>query len=348
MGNEDQDRDWVATGGLNRLDRRTHSEGWIRFPAVPLLLDFYVRRIVLMFAAMGKKFDKDEIVTLRNLIEPRMRSGWAQSSHAKMMVSWVPEPYPATGIEYTVAVETSTTASHYASWVDRDEPPFGPHPDSRAVHLAADYTPPYQSPILDIGAGVGRNALPLARLGYPVTALDLTPEFCAALEAAANTESLAVGVVCGNVIAEEAPQLPASHYAMVLASEVTSHFRGPQELRLFFERTTGWLRPGGTLLLNAFLGDVGFEPPPWLRQAAEVHWSWFLLRSELVTCIEGLPLVLEAEHVLYDYEKQHYPGEWPPTAWYHDWSRGYDIVKVPDEGDHQPPFRMVWLTFRRT
>lgn len=339
-------KDWVTLGGLRRIDRRTVTEGWVRFPAIPQLLDLYVRRLVVMWAAMGKRFDKDEIVTLRNLIEPRMRSAWNESPHAKLTVSWKPEEWPQTGIEYTVSVETTSTASQYAGWVDHKEPPFGPYPDSRAVHVAKTLGPPADAPVLDIGAGVGRNALPLARLGHPVIALDLTPEFCAAMERSAEEEGLSVQVVGGNVVADEPPDLPSGHFALVLASEVTSHFRSAAEMRRFVERCAGWLRPGGVLLANAFLGDAGFDPPAWLRQASEIHWSWFLLRKELDEVLEGLPMQLEEEHNLYEYEQEHYPGEWPPTSWYHDWTHGYDVVR-PDN-DERPPFRMRWLTIRRS
>ena len=47
-------------------------------------------------------------------------------------------------------------------------------------------------PVLDVGAGVGRVTLDLARAGHDVTALDLDPDLLAELDARAAAEGLAV------------------------------------------------------------------------------------------------------------------------------------------------------------
>ena len=51
----------------------------------------------------------------------------------------------------------------YEDWISTREPPlFGTEPDARVWALASEAADPSTHPILDIGAGTGRNALALA------------------------------------------------------------------------------------------------------------------------------------------------------------------------------------------
>jgi precorrin-6B methylase 2 len=63
----------------------------------------------------------------------------------------------------------------------RQPPLFGTEPDARVWSLAKAATDPADFPILDVGAGSGRNALPLARRGHPVDAVERFPTFAATI-----------------------------------------------------------------------------------------------------------------------------------------------------------------------
>jgi SAM-dependent methyltransferase len=58
---------------------------------------------------------------------------------------------------------------------------------------------PRGSRVLDAGCGYGRITLPLARLGYRIDGIDLSPEMVEAASRAAGTESLEVGVMLGSM-----------------------------------------------------------------------------------------------------------------------------------------------------
>jgi 16S rRNA A1518/A1519 N6-dimethyltransferase RsmA/KsgA/DIM1 with predicted DNA glycosylase/AP lyase activity len=68
------------------------------------------------------------------------------------------------------------------------------YPDAKVLDIAAQLGDPVSAPILDVGAGTGRNTLPLARLGNPVDVVELTPEFTEQIQAVATAEGLAINI----------------------------------------------------------------------------------------------------------------------------------------------------------
>lgn len=58
---------------------------------------------------------------------------------------------------------------------------------------------PERAHVLDVGCGYGRISLPLARAGYVIEGLDLSPNLIEAARAAADAEGLAVGLTVGSM-----------------------------------------------------------------------------------------------------------------------------------------------------
>jgi SAM-dependent methyltransferase len=327
------------------LDRRVRSEGNISFPAAPSLLEHYLRRLSSMFAAMGKKFSSDELASLRAFLEPRLQAGFERSPHARIHVRWEPEAAPGTGVDYKIWLEDGSLEAEYAQWATSEgPPPFGANADAKLLQVVAGLEKPARQRILDVGAGTGRNALALARAGFKVEALELTPAFCDTLRAAATAENLAIEVIQGSVFSP-ALRLPRAKYAVVVCSEVTSHFRGTAELRAFFERVTAWMRPGGSLLVNAFLVEADFEPTPNARELSQVAWSTLFTRPELAKATRGLGLSLVSDESVHDFERANQPSEgWPPTSWFESWSQGLNCYRMP-RGN--APMQLRWLHYRK-
>jgi SAM-dependent methyltransferase len=332
-------------GLLKSLDRRIRCEGEISLPAAPALLELYMRRLSALFANMGKRFSRAELAALRNLLEPRLHAGFAQSPHCRIRLKWEPEPAPASGIDYRIWLETGSLESEYESWLTSREPPlFGAHPDAKLLHVVGKPALPSRYRILDLGAGTGRNSLALARAGHPVDALETTPAFCRELRKAARAERLPLEVVESNLFAPKLA-LGRSRYALVLCSEVTSHFREPDQLRTLFERAAKWLRPGGSLLFNAFIAKSRSAARALERELSQIAWSSVFTKQDLASASQGLTLRLVSDESAHAYEKEHQPpAAWPPTSWFESWSRGYNCFAMKQGA---APMELRWLHYRK-
>jgi len=335
----------VQTALVAALDRRVRTEGSISFPAAPSLLTHYLRRLASMFAAMGKKFSRAELAALRGFLEPRLVAGFERSPHARVHVRWQPEASTGVGVDYQIWLEHRSLEDEYAPWVSSGgPPPFGANADAKLFEIVQGAAPRARPRILDIGAGTGRNALALARAGFKVDALEVTPSFCDALREAARAERLPLEVIQESVFAP-ALRLGRAKYSVVISSEVTSHFRDVHELRAFFERAAAWTRPGGSLLVNAFLADPGREPTRMERELSQIAWSTLFTRPELAKATRGLSLSLVSDEPVYEYERANQPGEgWPPTSWFESWSQGHNCYRMPRG---TPPIKLRWLHYRK-
>jgi len=331
---------------LASLNRRLRTEGEISFPAAPALLEVYLRRLLAMFANMGKAFSAKERAALREMLAPRLQDGFALSPHSRVHVKWQAEPPPSAGIEYKIWLEAGTMAAEYDHWlVSRVPPLFGANADAKLLHVAQLLEHPQQHRVLDIGAGTGRNTLALARAGFSVDALEPTPAFCKGLRSTARAERVSIQIIQASIFAPKLAVRRAS-YSLIVCSEVTSHFRGVEELRALFERAARWLRPGGSLLLNAFVAEPGFEPDLLTRELSQLAWSTVFTRKDLARAARGLSLAQLSDESAHDYEKAHQPPEnWPPTSWYESWSRGFNCYRVKRG---KAPMDLRWLHYRKT
>jgi tellurite methyltransferase len=98
--------------------------------------------------------------------------------------------------------------------------------------------------VLDLGAGVGRHALALARQGLVVSALDAAPEGIAEIARIATAEGLTIDATVGRMTALPYDDASFDH---VVSWNVIYH--GDEEiLRVTIAEIARVLRPGGTFL----------------------------------------------------------------------------------------------------
>ncbi len=156
---------------LRIADRMTLMSGTIEFPSLPGLLEHATQRVVALFASLGRPCSPDGVNSLRTLIKRAMEDGYQKSSDARVVVNVeAPEGKAA---NFEVGVRYLTTEERYKTMQTRRPPPlFGKVPDAMVLNTAGSLGEASQTRVLDVGAGTGRNAIPLAGRGHPVTAVE--------------------------------------------------------------------------------------------------------------------------------------------------------------------------------
>lgn len=331
---------------MRRIHRRLFAEGWMTLPAVPAARDVYAKMLGVQFESMGRPLTKDEDKHLRNVLEQQLGKAFEHSPHARIRIDWKTDDPPAVTLTYNIRVIYLTMVEQFEEWARTREPPlFGANPDARVMDIAASLGEPSSVACLDIGAGTGRNTLPLARLGHRVHAVEVTAALGSQIAAAAEKEGLDIRVDLTDFLRGEI-DLPEQAYQLIFLSEVVSHFRTADDLRALFQRVSPALAKGGVLLFNVFLPADGFAPDQFTREMSEMVWGTVFTRRELEDAAAGLPLVFESEEQVYAYEKRRQPPEsWPPTGWYSSWTQGLDLFDLPDGC---APVDMRWMAYRRT
>jgi SAM-dependent methyltransferase len=118
------------------------------------------------------------------------------------------------------------------------------------AELAADFAP---LPVLELGVGTGRLAIPLAARGIQVVGVDASPAMLAKL--AANDRAGSVATVLGDMVDDQ----PAGPFALVFVAYNTFfNLLDEAQQRSCFSAVAQRLAPGGAFVIEAFVP----EPQP--------------------------------------------------------------------------------------
>ncbi len=325
-----------------RLYRRSVVTAQITVPAVPGMIDEYVTMCANMFAVAGVQYTAEQSAQLKTVLAAELAKAYTASQRSNIVISFH-APF-GIGMNYRVATESVTIGAAYDGWLaTREGPLFGTEPDARVWTLAGEAADPGTHPVLDVGAGTGRNALALARRGHPVDAVEMSPKFADIIRAEAQRESLPVRVLDGDVF--ETMDGVRHDYQMIVLAEVVPDFRTAGELRGIFELATDCLGPGGRLVFNTFVARPGYIPDSAALELGQQCNTMIFTRDELTSAAGGLPLELVSDESACDYEKAHLPeGVWPPTDWFEGWASGLDVFDLDREDS---PIELHWLVYQK-
>lgn len=329
-------------GLMRRVAVRTRAHAEIVFPAAPSLASHFLDILADHFAALGRPFSGPELETLRRHLVAKLREAFDASPTSSVVVRYNTVNDGSLRLDYGVAVALSTLAEQYEYWTQTREPPlFGSAPDAKIVALARDL--PAGAACLDVGAGTGRNALALARLGLAVDAVEPAPALAAVLRAEAEKEQLAVTLHETDGTSAPLPLPPGAH-RLAFASQVTSHFRSKADLRALLVAFARALSPGGHAALSLFLTRPEYAPDRAARELGQIFWTMFFTPAELAEALDGLPFTTLSDEEALEYERDHRgDAPWPPTGWFEPWSLGEDVFGP----QALPPISLRWVVLVR-
>ena len=324
-----------------RLHRRTSATGRIAVPAVPGMLEEYVDMCDDIFVGIGVHFTESELDQLREAIAGQLAAAFTASPRSEVVIEW--ESPIGTVVNYTVHAHWAGVGDLYDTWVDtRQGSLFGTEPDAKALSLAVAAGDPAGCPVLDIGAGTGRNALTMARRGHEVDALEMTAKFAAALRREAAASALPLRVIEADLFSEI--DSLRRDYRLIIMSEVASDFRSVEQLRAAFGIAAAHLADDGRFVTNVFITRDGYVPDAAAQQLGEQCYSRMFTPEEVAQAASAASLAIESDESVYDFEKAHLPSiAWPPTQWYEEWVTGRDVFDLPRD---EVPMELRWLVLR--
>src|SRR5512144_42107 len=92
---------------IRRLPRRLQCSGELGLPAVPALLEHYVKIFDAIWESVGRKFTEPELDEFRKSLKARLEQAFAASSSSKVVVSYQTDPSPRTSLTWKIVAMTA-------------------------------------------------------------------------------------------------------------------------------------------------------------------------------------------------------------------------------------------------
>lgn len=330
---------------LRKASTRIEGKVTMKFPAIPALVEYFVPMIRSQWLGLGRRFSDADLVALRNMMLAKAEAAFVVSPFSEITVTSIADAAPKNTITWTLECRSMKLEERYERWARTQQPPlFGKHPDAKVMELARALGDVAESPVLDAGAGSGRNTLPLARLGLPTDAVEITPALVKALRKQLQKEKLKARVFHGDILDASLP-LPRQHYRMIVLAEVVSHFRSVEELQRLFTLANQLLVEGGLLVFNSFVARDAYQPSELARQLSQLTWSCVFTADELARASSGSSFDMVSSEPAREYEQARLAAsDWPPTGWFEAWSAGTGLFDLPLD---RCPMQLRWLVYRK-
>jgi SAM-dependent methyltransferase len=152
--------------------------------------------------------------------------------------------------------------------------------------------------LLDAGCGTGRHAAELARRGYVVHGIDLSPELIDVARQASGGERVSASFAIGDI-----KMLPIHRFNAILSRGVLNDFVDDQDRKAVFVTFAEALRPGGVLILDVREWEASAERKarePLFRKSVATDRGTLTFSSVTELDPENRRLLLSERHTLVD------------------------------------------------
>lgn len=126
--------------------------------------------------------------------------------------------------------------------------------DGEVAFLTSIFMLPEGSAILDIPCGTGRHSIELAKMGYHLTAVDISETFINALKKKVAEQKLNIEIIKGNVITLN---LQGSFDAAFCIGNSFGYFKY-EDMKTFVQNVASVLKPGAKWIVNTGLAAESF------------------------------------------------------------------------------------------
>ena len=157
--------------------------------------------------------------------------------------------------------------TQYAELYESEEYYWGKEPADFLKRLITLKPPCPGMKVLDIGCGEGKDAVYMAKMGYTVTAFDLTES--GIVKTNRFTEELGVKI---NAFADDINTFETDERFDIIYSSGTLQYLFPENIPLFFEKIRRMTNPHGLNYFNVFVSKPFIaEAPDWDKE--ETLWK---------------------------------------------------------------------------
>lgn len=167
------------------------------------------------------------------------------------------------------------------------------------VHLAQEM----DGPVLELGSGTGRLLTPLARVGLPITGVDISSELLAI--ARDKVARMATGKQITLVEADmRTLALAQRNFAFAFCTSNTlMHLADPDDQLAALQAAADHLRPGGLLMVDLFHPDIArLIDVDGVQELAD-HWQRADGTQVLKWSVRSLDLAEQRQDTLFIYEE---------------------------------------------